>query len=385
MKFRPMAIILGAACTLSASAAHSKGPRSLLYPRSESVIRFDHAKHSKSRCLACHSSIPRSVSAGDRNLPTEAKCRPCHAKNSRVADLNRVATAEQKKGCKSCHVALVGQGIPVAGQWEAARLRFSHRLHVDGGIGCGRCHGSSKAITMPSMAQCIDCHSQKSVSTRCSSCHLTGKSGRLKTRFANTTERLVPRGTWKGAGHTVIFRKRHAAAAVGNKAYCQTCHAPADCLACHGATLKPMSFHQSDYVSHHVLDARKNDPKCSSCHQSQSFCLSCHLRTGVGQASRNGGFKPNTGKRFHRPGFTSTQVGPTHHSYAARRNAAACASCHQEESCIRCHGTVQLRRGGYSPHGPGFGRSAKCRALASRNQRVCVKCHRADDSRVDCR
>jgi hypothetical protein len=371
--------------TIAPVWANGESKRSVLYPQAPKTIRFKHASHAKTGCSKCHESVSKSVSAGDQNSPRESVCRGCHADITRSKDSDRIAKESEKAGCKKCHVSFDTRGIPRAGQTNLARLRFSHRLHHDRGIPCGSCHGNSASITMPAMASCIDCHGKKKVSLRCQSCHLTEKSGRLKTSFGADKVRLIPRGTAKGASHTAIFRKRHAGAAMGNKRYCETCHAPADCLACHGATLKPMAFHRNDYVSHHVLDARKNDPKCASCHQSQSFCLSCHLRTGVGQDSRNGGFKPNTGQRFHRPGFTSTTVGPTHHSYAARRNAAACASCHREESCIRCHGTRQLRRGGYSPHGPGFRRSAKCRSLASRNQRVCVKCHRVDDPNVSCK
>jgi hypothetical protein len=37
-----------------------------------------------------------------------------------------------------------------------------------------------------------------------------------------------------------------------------------------------------------------------------------------------------------------------------------------------------------SPHGPHFAASARCKALASRNVRVCVKCHDPRDVALRC-
>jgi len=254
-----------------------------------------------------------------------------------------------------------------------ARVRFSHRLHAAKGVACASCHRFN-AAPLPPMKRCIACHRRRRATTRCTACHLSDKDGRLVVRFG--TARLKPRGSFVRAAHTPLFeRGGHKTAARANRRYCQRCHRSSDCLRCHAGSYKPMRIHRSDYVTHHALDARLGRPRCSSCHRSQSFCLSCHVRSGVSQSSGRGGFKPSTGLSFHPPGFNAARKGPGHHGLAARRNITGCVSCHAESTCIRCHGTAQRGMGGFSPHPVGFGRSLKCRVLARRNGRVCRKCH----------
>ena len=232
------------------------------------------------------------------------------------------------------------------------------------------------------MARCMGCHQKERVSQRCVVCHLSGKAGRLITNFGG--RRLRPQGSLKSDAHTPLFSRKHAQVARGNKRYCENCHKSVDCLKCHSATLRPMSIHRADYATLHGLDARVNATKCKSCHRSQTFCLSCHQRSGVAQTSVWGGFRPNTTLAFHPAGFNATVRGPNHHAFAAKRNIRTCASCHQEKSCIRCHGARSAGLGGFSPHPAGFARSLKCRSLAARNQRVCLKCHAGGDPRIGC-
>jgi len=169
----------------------------------------------------------------------------------------------------------------------------------------------------------------------------------------------------------------------------------------------PLDIHPSDYVTLHGADARRNTPDCSSCHRNQTFCIGCHQRTGVasdptggvpGQPVRNP-FGTGTGvKSFHPPGWARDAAGdvistprPSSHSFQAKRNIRSCASCHREETCLECHsadparGVKMPNGGGFSPHGVGFATTNRCRALASRNRRACLKCHAADAPELDCR
>jgi hypothetical protein len=190
-------------------------------------------------------------------------------------------------------------------------------------------------------------------------------------------------------------------------AYCLNCHRQSECLDCHNGVVRPLDIHPSDYVTLHGGDARRNTPDCSSCHRNQTFCIGCHQRAGVASDPSGGipgrpvqnPFGTGTGvKSFHPPGWVRDASGevistprPTSHSLQAKRNIRSCASCHREETCLECHSADPARGvkmpggGGFSPHGPGFADSSRCRALSSRNRRACLKCHVVDAPELDCR
>ena len=376
-------------CAFFGEASEAKKPsspkRSVFYPRPVARIVFDHAKHQAVACNTCHAKIGWA----DRQasyVPPETVCRSCHAQQTRAPGPNletkRKSVLEQEPRCGFCH-GQSRQRTPAKVLRPTSRLRFSHRVHELKGVACRNCHGSSKALQMPKMATCMSCHARRKVSNRCNTCHLTGKDGRMVVKFGK--DMVKPSGNLRGDRHTRIFARAHGPIASRDRRYCETCHTQQSCLGCHSGSFKPWRIHGSDYITHHVMDARRNQPRCTGCHRHQSFCLSCHERTGVSQQSRRGGFRPSTGRSFHPPGFASPVVGPKHHKFAARSNLAGCASCHAERTCTGCHGSRTRSRGGISPHGPGFSRSPKCRALASRNQRVCMKCHSSTDAALRCR
>jgi hypothetical protein len=256
---------------------------------------------------------------------------------------------------------------------------------------------------LPRMALCLGCHDGKQATNRCGACHLTEPDGRLKTNLASAataalgaTGRLVPSGVLRGLDeHGPTFARDHAQ--VGRDlGYCLTCHKRTECIDCHGGVVRPFDIHPSDYVTLHGIDARRNTPDCSSCHRAQTFCVGCHQRLGVaadaeggqrGQQPRNP-FGTGTGlKNFHPPGWVQGDGpggAPSGHADQARRNIRTCVSCHREQSCLECHSTDPTRGAAVSPHGPAFGASARCRALASRNQRACLKCHAVGTPALDC-
>jgi hypothetical protein len=185
-----------------------------------------------------------------------------------------------------------------------------------------------------------------------------------------------------------------------DEGYCLSCHRRNECVDCHGGVVRPPDIHPSDYVSLHPVDARRNTPDCSSCHRLQSFCVGCHQRSGVaadpeggllGQRANNP-FGTGTGvKQFHPPGWARDASGqvistprPASHSLQAKRNIRACASCHREESCLTCHSTDPSHGPVFSPHGPGFAATARCRFLAARNRRACLKCHAVGAAELSC-
>ncbi len=383
-------ILLAALAALEVTAAPGT-TRGLIYgvPPSQAELRFSHATgaHAALACTRCHAAARSSVSVKDRLLPGEASCRPCHREARRAGELAPTAALPRDRlaGCTRCHPGYSGLGAPIRVTVAEAKLRFAHRIHLERGVDCAGCHAMRGAgEVLPRMASCMGCHAKRKVSNRCVTCHLAEKDGRLRTRFEEGV--LKPSGSLKADRHDRSFARGHASVARTEKRYCESCHQPSSCLAgCHAGTRRPASIHPNDYVTLHVIEARREPTRCRSCHASQSFCLGCHQRVGVGKETARSGFRPDTGRRFHPAGFATLQAGPGHHGRIARRNATSCSSCHREETCVRCHGTRSLGRGGFSPHGPGFAGSAKCRALSARNQRVCLKCHPASGRHTACR
>ncbi|HRE91049.1 MAG TPA: hypothetical protein PK095_18145, partial [Myxococcota bacterium] len=143
----------------------------------------------------------------------------------------------------------------------------------------------------------------------------------------------------------------------------------------------------------HSIAGRKNDPDCSSCHRSQTFCVDCHQTTGVSSEVRG---RVAQNLRFHPEGWVEGDVdgrvtvgvrGPNHHGFQAQRNIRACASCHLESTCISCHASAELSgrlARGISPHPPGWVGSGDCARVRNKNERVCYKCHTPVSQEMRC-
>jgi hypothetical protein len=417
-----IAIVVAAAAGVALGAGGGT-PSPLIYPAEKIPLAFDHAQHAKlgATCESCHQSALTSTSAGDNLIPREAACRSCH-KIDRDQPAKVVPQGQGAARCDACHVAAGNKWMPGPGaaaeppRVELVRpnLKFNHKLHAMRGIGCALCHATADMqqapvtrADLPMMATCLGCHDGKQATARCSACHLTEPDGRLKTKLvsaatmaAGASGPLVPSGSLRGIdAHGPTFRRDHNQAG-RDESYCLTCHKRTECIDCHGGVVRPRDIHPSDYVSLHAVDARRNTPDCSACHRTQSFCVGCHQRTGVAADPEGGiaGRRPNnpfgtgTGlKSFHPPGWARDPSGgviatprPNSHSLAARRNLRSCVSCHREESCLTCHSTDPTGGPSFSPHGPGFAGTARCRFLAARNKRACLKCHAAGAMELTC-
>jgi hypothetical protein len=398
-------------------AAPAVPPSPLIFPAQQIPLRFDHARHLKlgAHCDTCHLAAPTSTFASDNLIPPEAACRACHEIDRARPD-KEVPTGSPAARCDACHLSESGAPwMPSARSREPARVRiadpnikFNHRLHVGRGVGCELCHGqvAMKALAtrddLPRMPLCLGCHDGRQATNRCGACHLTEPDGRLRTNLASAATvatglaagagPLVPSGVLRGLdAHGPAFARDHSQ--VGrDQRYCLTCHKLSECNDCHGGVVRPFDLHPADYVSLHGTDARRNTPDCSACHRTQSFCVGCHQRTGVapdatggqlGVQARNPFGTGTQLKSFHPPGWVN-ESGPNGHAQQARRNIRTCVSCHREESCIACHSADPTRGLGVSPHGPAFAGTGRCRALASRNRRACLKCHAPTAVELDC-
>lgn len=362
-------------------APAAAGPSLVVFGPQRLPLTFSHARHlgrAGATCVDCHDRAPTSRSAVDVLTPGEEACRACHA-----IDRERPAAADRPgqppAACGACHPGWTAGAQVARVVIPPPSLKFSHAAHA--ASACTSCHGDLAAAGvglatrdhLPTMDRCLTCHDGRTADRACTTCHLAGAGGRLRTDLADG--RLVPVGGATGAVHGPDFRTHHARDAAGPGATCASCHQERFCSDCHLGVVKPMEFHAGDYLSLHAVEARRGVPDCSACHRTQSFCVGCHERSGVGVRAESGFDRSGLIGRYHPPGWAAAGGrGPDHHATEAQRNLAQCSSCHREDFCLECH-TAEPGRVGPSPHGPGWRGSGRCRALAARNPRLCLRCH----------
>lgn len=402
------ALLLSAALAAGLGAAPPAETRGLprspaVYPERRLTLDFSHHGHrgQARRCLTCHAAALASDSAGDRLVPPEADCARCH-------DIQAVREGRFTDPPGNCHVCHPGfdhtvHRAPEASLFPASNLVFSHRRHLerlgasgrDPNAACAACHGDVDAVDLatrddlPTMATCLTCHDGRQASAACSTCHLLARGGlgaRLETSFRSGELRPGP-GNPFGLDHGPRYDQAHSLTALSRREQCLACHTESSCQACHDGTRKPQAIHPGDFTSTHAVAARQNRPDCSACHRLQSFCTGCHERAGVGLNAGAPGTPFYGGALVHPPGWLTP--GPQHHGVQAARNIGQCASCHREDTCLRCHSTTATDpriAGPVLPHPPGF--AARCREMLAKNDRACRKCHdlaNPGDSAARCR
>ncbi len=352
-----------------------------IFPAQSIPLRFDHARHlaiGGVTCVRCHAAAATSEASGDRLLPGEGACAPCHAID-RAEPLKAVPAGAPPARCDACHV-----GWSPAAPQRVARvavpppnLHFSHRAHVARGQRCESCHASVRRVglatrlELPAMRSCLACHrAGGGAPDRCATCHLTEPDGVLRTRFP---EGWLNPPTWmRGLRHDADFWFTHRISAAQDATRCAACHRDDDCAACHDGRVRDRRTHPNDYLTQHPLEARTAPERCGSCHRQASFCVACHERVGVAQSSSPAARAPG---RFHPPAelWSGRVPSPRHHGIEARRSLSACVSCHAERDCVSCHATAGMGGAARSPHPPGF--AARCGALLRASERPCRQCH----------
>ncbi len=355
------------------ASAGTTGRSALIYPLQRIALRMDHAHpaHRELACVRCHVAAPASRTSRELLLPTEATCNPCHA--AQTARENPTAAR-----CGSCHVGYGEDGPSVvpASSFPAPRLHFSHAAH--GTETCESCHAGIRDAhlatrdQLPTMRQCLHCHdgsrggvgpSARTAPSACATCHLTEPDGVLQTHFPEGA--LRPPSSLRGLEHDADWLVRHRWVAADQGAACAACHRESECADCHDGRLRPRSVHANDYLTTHPQEARRDAPRCATCHTTQRFCLECHARLGL--ATTTAPVVRGT-DRYHPPAATWERA----HGLEARRSLTACVSCHAERDCVSCHGALGVG-GGVSPHPAGF--AARCASLLAANSRACVTCH----------
>lgn len=380
-----------------ATVGRSEGPArpgGPVYPAQDIRVRMDHGKHLAQgmRCEQCHTRIATSKLSSQNDLPTGDVCDSCHGDQH-----PRMAEGETAH-CADCHTRVDGQRVTATTMFPKPNLIFSHASHAKRGTDCDACHGDFQAVGLatrahlPSEADCLACHDGKQASDRCSTCHPSGRDGRLLTAIGDdaTAPKLLPKGSSaRGAEHDLAFVEDHSGVAKSNPQLCGSCHDDTFCTDCHAGPIRPMRLHAADYTISHAIDAKSKANDCSSCHREQTECRGCHLRAGVGSPTEGGdesAFGVGSALRFHPPDWAGAPGALQGHARSAQRNIDACVSCHGEDTCLACHATTSAATPGLdvSPHGAGFANSARCTALEARNRRACLKCHAPGDIALEC-
>jgi hypothetical protein len=372
-----LTVLIAGAAVLADDAPVDWSP--IVYPLQRLPLVFSHAKHLSRgmTCSTCHPAATSSRSAVDNLIPTEAECRACHP-------IDRAQPAKQATpvaACGACH-ARWSPDRPVERVYlPPPPLKFDHAAHA--ATACARCHGDMRAVDLattrqlPTMASCLECHRDGAEERHCPDCHLTKLGGLLETRFDHGD--LVPHRDGLGDAHGPGFARDHKQEARQVGASCTACHNRSECLDCHQGVVKPMDFHQGNYLLVHAVEAKRGRPDCSACHRYETFCVSCHEREGLGTRAASPFDAGDPLKRFHPIGWSSQGPGPNLHAQAARRNITSCTSCHREEDCLQCHSAEPGNLVRASPHPTGWRGSARCRALDRGNRRMCLRCHITQD------
>ncbi len=367
----------------SASAASAPTWSPIVYPRPRVPLAFSHSTHLQrgATCATCHPKAATSRAAVDHLLPTEAACRVCHPIDR--AQPERVVAGSPTARCVDCHPSWAPGRAVDRVVVAPPPLKFDHSRHTH--VECTTCHvGLARRDTtgeraLPTMSSCLACHTRGTTERGCADCHPTRPGGLLETDHPHG--KLVPNATGLGDAHGPRFARDHAQEARQVGATCGACHDRSECVACHQGVVKPLEFHPGNYVLTHAVEARRGTPDCSACHRAQSFCVACHERTNVG-ARIPRDMAPDAeqaARMFHPAGWASTMGGDNRHASEARRNVTACASCHREDDCLRCHSNQPSSAVRASPHPMGWRGSARCKALDRGNRRMCLRCHITQD------
>ncbi|MBI4549182.1 MAG: hypothetical protein HY707_14465 [Ignavibacteriae bacterium] len=305
-------------------------------------LKFSHTLHVKEReitCEDCHLNAKESKLSSDNLIGDHQSCQTCHED-------------QISNDCLYCHTT---QEDIIPLKSPKREILFSHELHATTyKLPCEQCHAGVENVTyvtnenMPSMTSCMDCHTEKKTSNQCETCHRDFVS-------------LVPED--HRTGDFWKQHKEHTRLGMLDVS-CGTCHTETFCQDCHTGVelqglglkkdlitepssrsstkdspkqLRLQQVHSLNYRFTHGIDAKSKLIDCASCHDQQTFCVTCHEAGGnITQLK----FKPQS---HNVAGFTTlgTGTGGGLHAELARRDLETCVSCHdvqgQDPICMMCH------------------------------------------------
>jgi hypothetical protein len=308
---------------------------------------FPHRKHVVAgiSCTQCHTGITADDGTA-LHVPDDASCTAtCHTK------------PHDEHSCLNCHAA---PNALVELAQARDHLKFDHRRHEPRASGnCVKCHvgvATGDDHLRPPMAACFRCHDHDAArdARTCDACHKNLEDSKT-----------LPQSH---LAHDADWLREHGTRAASSGDLCQSCHREQFCASCHGKTVAAIpamqkfadpfaaSVHRAGFAARHSLEAHADPGACQTCHQPDR-CQGCHVSKGI----------TGDGRRSpHPPGWVGLTGADNQHGREARRDPAACASCHDgagQSLCIGCHKVGGV---GGNPHPPGWSSRQPMTALPCR-------------------
>jgi hypothetical protein len=274
-------------------------------------------------CADCHAGVNNSTLSSDNILPKMENCYTCHDQN----------TTE----CTTCHY----EGKEdIKFDNPKREINFNHKYHIENlKLDCVTCHTGldkvdyASSVNLPSMETCYSCHNDVKATNNCAQCHT--QIGLLRP--------TNHRSDWTYEHKRLVRSGEKNCVMCHSQNYCQECHEGANSIGIIKTTKDQnlpytpsnegkesqilKKAHRLDYRFTHALDAKGKERNCQSCHEVQTFCVSCHEREGnfgVPASHLEAGFSAGGKHKEH-----------------AKRDIEACMSCHDVEgndpTCMKCH------------------------------------------------
>jgi len=358
--------------------------------------RFDHWQHRElfPSCVGCHAG---AAEASASLWPKPANCADCH------------------DGAIEERVEWAPPSAP-----RPSNLKFTHSSHADrvlraapdSAIRCSACHTEPGTDPMQVreavVRNCLDCHHIRAAhleapDTACVVCHVPlVQAVRLSrtdvSRFPAPPSHWAPEFGEGGHGEQARAGSRGVAAS------CAICHARDFCSECHvnapevpaiqalapdprSLALRvelraPASHADPTFLLRHGEPARQEAAECATCHTQES-CLGCHEASPtVALAMHPAGPGRSPGARVQRKRPTSHGIdfSDSHAELAAAR-PQSCGACHARSQCLDCH------RPNAADPSPGYhpaGFLTTHPAAAYTRDQSCADCHNQSQFCADC-
>ena len=307
-------------------------------------------------CASCHEMKPY-VSTWSLTSHNTVRCERCHPDVSlaqysletvtgRYRRPIQVNTQVSDQVCLGCHVV----DRPVT---PPEGLLMPHRLHIQKGIDCVRCHFNlthgevavrnhstpdvdqlaalASAGNRVPMSRCADCHNGTKAPNACPACHrgkqlpashtsprwtdAHGQTAFQEAQSCNECHEYDVAKQKQQSNLTGILGARALARSIN---FCRDCH-----------SRRPAS-HGTTYLLGHRQAAMGIEPRCETCHNRQNDDSGPPPTTQVVCGRCHYALHPKDWRTQHR-------------REVSRTGSATCFGCHTAESCGTCHTQRQVR------------------------------------------